>query len=92
MRGVGKNWWNSTGFVAGVIDVGLIVLGLGLANSSVNTVKAIIRKNKRNIARVTENVIVAQIGITTVRKSARRCRNRLSFSWYFGWRSNRRRP
>ena len=88
MRGVGKNWWNSTGFVAGVIDVGLIVLGLGLANSSVNTVKAIIRKNKRNIARVTENVIVAQIGITTVRG----CRNRLSFSWYFGWRSNRRRP
>lgn len=25
MRGVGKNWWNSTGFVAGVIDVGLIM-------------------------------------------------------------------
>ena len=70
MRGVGKNWWNSTGFVAGVIDAGLIVLGLGLANSSVNTVKAIIRKNKRNIARVTENVIVAQIGITTVRGKA----------------------
>lgn len=70
MRGVGKKWWNSTGFVAGVIDVGLIVLGLGLANSSVNTVKAIIRKNKRNIARVTENVIVAQIGITTVRGKA----------------------
>ncbi|MDY4308003.1 hypothetical protein SNF32_15325 [Enterococcus mundtii] len=44
MRGVGKNWWNSTGFVAGVIDAGLIVLGLGLANSSVNTVKVIIRK------------------------------------------------
>lgn len=70
MRGVGKNWWNSTGFVAGVIDAGLIVLGLGLANSSVNTVKVIIRKNKRNIARVTENVIVAQIGITTVRGKA----------------------
>ncbi|HGV8386788.1 hypothetical protein [Enterococcus faecium] len=70
MRGVGKNWWNSTGFVAGGIDAGLIVLGLGLANSSVNTVKAIIRKNKRNIARVTENVIVAQIGITTVRGKA----------------------
>lgn len=70
MRGVGKNWWNSTGFVAGVIDAGLIVLGLGLANSSVNTVKAIIRKNKRNIARVTENVIIAQIGITTVRGKA----------------------
>ncbi|MCO5506792.1 hypothetical protein NG849_04265 [Enterococcus faecium] len=70
MRGVGKNWWNSTGFVAGVIDAGLIVLGLGLANSSVNTIKAIIRKNKRNIARVTENVIVAQIGITTVRGKA----------------------
>ena len=44
MRGVGKNWWNSTGFVASVIDAGLIVLGLGLANSSVNTVKEIIRK------------------------------------------------
>ena len=42
MRGVGKNWWNSTGFVAGVIDVGLIVLGLGLANSSVNTVNSIL--------------------------------------------------
>ncbi|MDT2688485.1 hypothetical protein ACK4CS_15905 [Enterococcus gallinarum] len=59
LRGVGKNWWNATGFVAGVIDAGLIVLGLGLANASAITVKAIIRNNKRNIARVAENVIVA---------------------------------
>lgn len=70
LRGVGKNWWNATGFVAGVIDAGWIVLGLGLANASANTVKAIIRNNKRNIARVAENVIVAQIGITTVRGKA----------------------
>ncbi|MCR1927666.1 hypothetical protein NSA39_07295 [Enterococcus gallinarum] len=31
-----------------------------------NTVKAIIRKNKRNITRLTENVIVSQIVISTV--------------------------
>lgn len=49
---------------------GLIVLGLGLANASANTVKAIIRNNKRNITRVAENIIVAQIGITTVRGKA----------------------
>lgn len=63
LRGVGKNWWNSKGFVAGVIDVGLIVIGLGTAASSTAAVRKLIRNNRTNITRMVEKQILAKVGI-----------------------------
>lgn len=63
MRGVGKNWWNSTGFVAGVIDVGLIAIGLWTAGGSVSAVRTLLRNNRTNITRMVEKQILAKIGI-----------------------------
>ncbi|EPH96911.1 hypothetical protein D920_01911 [Enterococcus faecalis 13-SD-W-01] len=63
MQGVGENWWNSIGFVAGVIDVGLIAIGLWTAGSSVSAVRTLLRKNRTNITRMVEKQILAKIGI-----------------------------
>lgn len=63
MRGVGKNWWNSTGFVAGVIDVGLIAIGLWTTGRSVSAVRTLLRNNRTNITRMVERQILAKIGI-----------------------------
>ena len=63
MRGVGKNWWNSTGFVAGVVDVGLIAIGLWTAGGSVSAVRTLLRNNRTNITRMVERQILAKIGI-----------------------------
>ncbi len=63
MRGVGKNWWNSTGFVAGVIDVGLIAIGLWTVGGSVSAVRTLLRNNRTNITRMVERQILAKIGI-----------------------------
>ena len=63
MRGVGKNWWNSTGFVAGVIDVGLIAIGLWTAASNLGAVRTLLRNNRKNITRMVEKQILSKVGI-----------------------------
>ncbi|GMC00690.1 hypothetical protein [Enterococcus thailandicus] len=63
MRGVGKNWWNSTGFVAGVIDVGLIAIGLWTAASNFGAVRTLLRNNRKNITRMVEKQILSKVGI-----------------------------
>lgn len=63
MRGVGKNWWNSTGFVAGVIDVGLIAIGLWTAASNFGAVRTLLRNNRKNITRMVEKQILARVGV-----------------------------
>ncbi|WP_430618410.1 hypothetical protein [Enterococcus sp. DIV1054d] len=63
MRGVGKNWWNSTGFVAGVIDVGLIATGLWTAASNFGAVRTLLRNNRKNITRMVEKQILSKVGI-----------------------------
>ncbi|WP_270375813.1 hypothetical protein [Enterococcus thailandicus] len=63
MRGVGKNWWNSTGFVAGVIDVGLIAIGLWTAASNFGAVRTLLRNNRKNITRMFEKQILSKVGI-----------------------------
>lgn len=63
IRGVGKNWWNSTGFVAGVIDVGLIAIGLWTAASNFGAVRTLLRNNRKNITRMVEKQILARVGI-----------------------------
>ncbi|AZP93028.1 hypothetical protein QJ527_04215 [Enterococcus mundtii] len=62
MRGVGKNWWNSTGFVAGIIDVGLIAIGLWTAWSNLSAVRTLLRNNRKNITRMVEKQILAKAG------------------------------
>ncbi|WP_301358355.1 hypothetical protein [Enterococcus spodopteracolus] len=62
MRGVGKNWWNSTGFVAGIIDVGLIAIGLWTAWSNLSAVRTLLRDNRKNITRMVEKQILAKAG------------------------------
>lgn len=63
MRCVGKNWWNSTGFVAGVIDVGLIAIGLWTAASNFGAVRTLLRNNRKNITRMVEKQILSKVGI-----------------------------
>lgn len=63
MRVVGKNWWNSTGFVAGVIDVGLIAIGLWTAASNFGAVRTLLRNNRKNITRMVEKQILSKVGI-----------------------------
>lgn len=64
LRGVGKNWWNSTSFVSTVIDVGLIALGLWTTAGSVNAVRTLLRNNRRNITRMIEKEIMKKIGLS----------------------------
>ncbi|WP_242590598.1 hypothetical protein [Candidatus Enterococcus courvalinii] len=64
LRGVGKNWWNSTSFVSTVIDVGLIALGLWTTASSVSAVRTLLRNNRRNITRMVEKEIMKKIGLS----------------------------
>lgn len=63
LRGVGKNWWNSTSFVSKVIDVGLIAIGLWTSAATYTAVRTLIRNNRKNITRMVEKEILKQIGI-----------------------------
>lgn len=63
-RGFGRHWWNSRGFVGGVIDAALIVIGVGTAAKSAQVTVKILRANRRNITRVVEKQIASRIGIS----------------------------
>ncbi|MGM9904476.1 hypothetical protein A5844_000491 [Enterococcus sp. 10A9_DIV0425] len=64
LRGFGKNWWNSTGFVSGVINVGLIAIGLWTGASNLIAVRALLRNNRTNITRMVEKQILSKVGIS----------------------------
>lgn len=65
-RGFGRHWWNSRGFVGGVIDAALIVIGIGTAAKSAQTTIKILRANRRNITRVVEKQISSGIGVSGI--------------------------
>lgn len=63
-RGIGKNWWNSRGFIAGIINVALTAIGIGAGMRSAQAISQLIRANRRNITRVVESQIMKRVGIS----------------------------
>ncbi|WP_270608361.1 hypothetical protein [Enterococcus thailandicus] len=63
LRRFGRNWWNSRSFIGGVIDVGLIAIGLWTAASNFGAVRTLLRNNRKNITRMVEKQILSKVGI-----------------------------
>lgn len=65
LRRLGRNWWNSRGFVGGVLDAAFIAIGFGAARLSNQALMQLIRANRRNITRVIESKIAIAMGLRT---------------------------
>jgi hypothetical protein len=63
LRGFGRNWWNSRGFIGGVFDAAFIAIGFGAGIRSGQALMQIIRANRRNITRVIESQIAYRLGL-----------------------------
>lgn len=62
-RGIGRHWWNSRRFVANVLDIGLIAIGIGASARSAQTLAKLVRANRRNITRVVEQQIQRHVRV-----------------------------
>ncbi|MEY8457787.1 hypothetical protein [Lactococcus ileimucosae] len=63
LRRFGRNWWNSRRFIATVIDVGLIAVGIGAAARSRAALASILRNHRTLITRVVNGQILRRVGI-----------------------------
>ena len=60
--GVGRNWWNSRGSLATVLDVGLAIYSGGATIYSAYAIKKAISANRGAITRTLRSLIIKHVG------------------------------
>lgn len=60
--GIGKNWYNSTGFIGVTLDVAFICITTGASLCSMAAIKRLIRKNRKKMVKRIEGELYKYIG------------------------------